>query len=432
VACLVRWPWYAAGDAAALDLAQAGAALAPGTPVWVCGNASEGLSAAGCAEALRQANSGHALKAANGVGGVGEGGRGGPALFEARATPVACGGGALLLATRVVGPATNREEEKVDLFLSRWRTKGTLALPLPPTCSTREVDGIGSAGGGGGTSGGGGGGERLPWVTYPGLFASGGLDVMTAALLEALPDLPPTRGLDCRERSFRVLDACCGSGAIAAALRHRHGLAAANAAAHAVAHAVAHGAAQGEQPGLEQEGVQSTLLELDLLDADALALEAARSNVPDAAAHILCAGWPDSPLPSLQQSSSEADAAATSVAERGGSGPSPGAKKRKRPLTTSAPEQPELPSVKRYDWIVSNPPVHRGQPDDFRVLEGLVAGARSKLRSRGVLWLVAQQQVPVGRILARHAGDFAWVRAAPSGCGRFVVWSAGRNGPGPT
>ena len=47
---------------------------------------------------------------------------------------------------------------------------------------------------------------------YPGLFAAGGLDVMTAALLRALP--PPPRGAN-------VLDFCCGSGAIAAALGAR-------------------------------------------------------------------------------------------------------------------------------------------------------------------------------------------------------------------
>ena len=59
-----------------------------------------------------------------------------------------------------------------------------------------------------------GGGAVGAWTTYPGLFAGGGVDVMTAALLRALPAPPP---------GARVLDACCGSGTIAAALRARPG-----------------------------------------------------------------------------------------------------------------------------------------------------------------------------------------------------------------
>lgn len=27
-----------------------------------------------------------------------------------------------------------------------------------------------------------------------------------------------------------------------------------------------------------------------------------------------------------------------------------------------------------FDWVVSNPPVHAGQPDDFSVLEELIQG----------------------------------------------------------
>ena len=121
----------------------------------------------------------------------------------------------------------------------------------------------------------------VPWVTYPGLFAGGGLDVMTAALLRALPT-PPVKGA--------ILDACCGSGVIAAALRARAG----------------------------------AQLDIHLLDADAVALDAARANVPTAARVFLCDGWPD---------------------------------------TASA--FPKKGKPKKYEWIVSNPPVHHGQPDDF-------------------------------------------------------------------
>ena len=116
-----------------------------------------------------------------------------------------------------------------------------------------------------------------------------------------------------------MLDACCGSGVIGAALRARGGAA----------------------------------LEIHLLDADAVALDAARANVPSAARAFLCGGWPDT---------------ATAFPKKG--------------------------KPKKYDWIVTNPPVHHGQPDDFSVVRELISGARSRLTKSGVLWLVAQEQVP--------------------------------------
>ena len=94
-----------------------------------------------------------------------------------------------------------------------------------------------------------------------------------------------------------------------------------------------------------------------------MALDAARANVPTAARVFLCDGWPD---------------------------------------TASA--FPKKGKPKKYEWIVSNPPVHRGQPDDFVALIELIGGARRRLRKGGVLWLVAQEQVPVGRLLELHGG----------------------------
>ena len=183
-----------------------------------------------------------------------------------------------------------------------------------------------------------------PWTVYPGLFAGGGLDVMTSALLDVLPD-PPC--------GARIMDACCGSGVIAAVL------------------AVAFPSAS-----------------LHLLDADAVALDAARTNVPSAKRVMLASVWPDT---------------ATAFPRRHAEGKGP----------------------KKYDWIVSNPPVHRGQPDCFDVVVELVRGARERLRRRGVLWIVAQEQVPVGCIMAKH-GRFARVDAHVSADGRFVTWSGRR------
>ena len=42
---------------------------------------------------------------------------------------------------------------------------------------------------------------------------------------------------------------------------------------------------------------------------------------------------------------------------------------------------------------------------------------------------LGELQVPVGRLLAL-VGRFGWVRAEPSGDGRFVVWSAGGKSAG--
>jgi len=161
----------------------------------------------------------------------------------------------------------------------------------------------------------------LQWRVLPGLFAGGGLDIMTSVLLSTLPT-PAQR--------TRILDFCCGAGSIAAALRLR-----------------------------------TPDLRLTLLDADAVALEAARANVPNAR-HVLSDAW--------------------------GS----------------------LPEGRRFDWIVSNPPVHCGLQPDFTVLSALLEGAASRLRPGGALWLVAQVYVPVGQL--HGAAKLAFTN------GRFSVW----------
>ena len=81
-------------------------------------------------------------------------------------------------------------------------------------------------------------GGKRPWVSYPGVFARGGLDPGTALLLAHLPKLAPRA---------RVLDYAAGTGVVAAGLLQL-------------------------APGVD----------VDLVEIDALALAAAAENVPAA------------------------------------------------------------------------------------------------------------------------------------------------------
>jgi len=205
-------------------------------------------------------------------------------------------------------------------------------------------------------------GKRL-WYTLPGLFAGGTLDIMTSLLLDRLVQILPT--------SANILDFGCGSGTLAAGLQDRLG----------------------------------KDIEVTLLDADAVALEAAKRNLPKAKA-VLGDGF-------LALQNLEAEGSL-------------------------------------FDFIVSNPPVHRGRPDDWRVLRELLKGAPMVLRPGGQLWLVVQEHVPVGRLISLASddvdGDFDTADASDSkdayssGCwddiemectdGRFAVWSATWNSNG--
>jgi 16S rRNA (guanine1207-N2)-methyltransferase len=170
-------------------------------------------------------------------------------------------------------------------------------------------------------------GVERDWVTYPGLFAAGRIDEGTALMIGALPQLAP---------GARVLDYGCGAGAIGAAVHAR-------------------------QPAIV----------LDMLDNDAIALEAVRENVPEATRILACG-----------------------VAQSG-TGP-------------------------RYHCILSNPPLHAGRTEDHAWLEALIADAPAALIAGGMLQLVVQRRVPLERLLARH---FAQVEVAAQD-GRYRVWRA--------
>eukprot|EP00747_Dinoflagellata_sp_TGD_P203723 gnl/TRDRNA2_/TRDRNA2_77361_c0_seq1.p1 gnl/TRDRNA2_/TRDRNA2_77361_c0~~gnl/TRDRNA2_/TRDRNA2_77361_c0_seq1.p1 ORF type:complete len:158 (+),score=24.49 gnl/TRDRNA2_/TRDRNA2_77361_c0_seq1:68-475(+) len=74
-----------------------------------------------------------------------------------------------------------------------------------------------------------------------------------------------------------------------------------------------------------------------------------------------------------------------------------------------------------FDWVVSNPPVHKRRQDDFSVVEALIVGAsQGRLRwPHGRLWIVAQVHVPVGPLLQSHG-----FKVKCESDGRFALWRA--------
>ncbi len=160
------------------------------------------------------------------------------------------------------------------------------------------------------------------WVSYPGVFAHGRIDAGTALLISKLPAIAP---------HARALDFGAGSGLIARAL-------------------VDAGAV------------------VDMLESDALALDAARENVPEARAIL------------------GADFSALGEA--------------------------------RYDLIASNPPIHAGRARDPSVVSRLVAEAPRYLASSGALLLVTERTVPIPRLAKDH---FAAVELVAEQIG-YRVW----------
>lgn len=126
---------------------------------------------------------------------------------------------------------------KKSKALKKWREK--TPLDLTSVMPTRD------------------GGKRLvkdatipSWTSYPGLFAGGGLDIMTSALLRRfLPTLE-------RKGKPRVLDYCSGNGVIAAATK-----------------------------------LVAPKARVTVLDADACAIDACKKNLPDDVERALSDGW---------------------------------------------------------------------------------------------------------------------------------------------
>lgn len=81
-----------------------------------------------------------------------------------------------------------------------------------------------------------------------------------------------------------------------------------------------------------------------------------------------------------------------------------------------------VPKLNQFNWIVSNPPVHRGKLQDFSVVEALIKGSSKRLAAGGVLWTVVQHYVPFGRLLELHAPSCFNARLHSND--RFAVWEA--------
>ena len=195
--------------------------------------------------------------------------------------------------------------------------------------------------------------EKLKWYTVAdaGLFAGGAVDPMTRMFVSNLPrsEVIGRRHAYWRKqgepgRRLRVADIACGSGVIAAAVRH----------------------------GRDD-------LDIVASDYDRAAVAAAARNLAAFTAGV-------------------------------------------RPKAVHADGVGDLDGA--FDVILSNPPVHVGAHDSFRVLRSLLCAAPDKLHPRGELWLVAQSYVPVG-LLASADGRWRKCRALASD-GAFVVWRLGR------
>lgn len=199
-------------------------------------------------------------------------------------TTLATGGHA-----RLLGAARPEELDPAELrsTVEAWRTVDEIRVPW------RGGDGTGDGG-------------AVPWVSYPGVFAHQRLDGGTQLLLE---HLPMTELVD--HSGLRALDWGAGSGFLAAGV-----LAAA-------------------------PGADVTMVELD-----ALALAAARENVPGAHA-VQGDGW-------------------------------------------SA-----LAGADPFDVVVANPPYHRGKEESMAEVSRLLAGVASGVASRGVVRFVVQRRLAV-------------------------------------
>lgn len=75
---------------------------------------------------------------------------------------------------------------------------------------------------------------------------------------------------------------------------------------------------------------------------------------------------------------------------------------------------------RRYDAILSNPPLHRGIAEDHAELEQFLSDAPDHLMAGGLLQVVVQRRVPLDRLLAKRFGSVRIVAED----NRYRVWRA--------
>eukprot|EP00040_Diaphanoeca_grandis_P035392 m.222486 g.222486 ORF g.222486 m.222486 type:complete len:946 (+) comp33373_c13_seq2:162-2999(+) len=180
-------------------------------------------------------------------------------------------------------------------------------------------------------------GKSVKWCSYnSGLFANGLVDAMTVSLLAQIPNSEIGDGA-------AVLDFCCGTGVIARVLTDRSQSAHNN-------------------------------IEIHALDADAVALEATKLNVPSAQIHL-------------------------------------------------SPGFSNLEKGERFDLIVSNPPVHLGVDSDFSVLTDLVNEGPNYLKAGGIMYIVVQAYIPMHSIATKASDSLTEMWSD----GKFTVWKYEKN-----
>lgn len=79
-----------------------------------------------------------------------------------------------------------------------------------------------------------------------------------------------------------------------------------------------------------------------------------------------------------------------------------------------------LPNDRRYDLIVSNPPLHRGKEEDTTALESLISESKKRLYRQGSLVMVVRRQLPVQRMLCESFHNVEMCKKT----NHFWVWKA--------
>ncbi|MEC8277258.1 MAG: methyltransferase [Myxococcota bacterium] len=79
-----------------------------------------------------------------------------------------------------------------------------------------------------------------------------------------------------------------------------------------------------------------------------------------------------------------------------------------------------LPTDSRFHIICSNPPMHIGKSEDFRMIQACIQDSPSRLHSSGILYLVVLRQIPIQSMLEPHFKKVEMIAEN----NRYWVWKA--------